>query len=184
MITGPATVSSPTTLPQRLGHALRPRKWLNQLHQAVQAVTRRIQITKVSQTFHAASETSQRVSAAWCSHSSLFHSHIEHQSPAATSRHRWQHSWTHHSHYPPLESKLEACLHPLGLYSQMAIHKPKHSITWYTRTKEYKEEKLLKKIEQEWEIRRFMKQSHVSWVINGLRCMWMGPNGFQMETKT
>ena len=64
MITGPATVSSPTTLPQRLGHALRPRKWLNQLHQAVQAVTRRIQITKVSQTFHAASETSQRVSAA------------------------------------------------------------------------------------------------------------------------
>ena len=132
-------------IPRRLRHALRPRKWLNQLHQAAQTATKRIQIMKVSQTFHAASETPQQASTAWGSHSSPFHSHLEHQSPAVTDRYRWQHSRIHHNHYPPLESRLKACLHPLGLYSQTTINKPKHSIIWYTGIEEYREEKLLKK---------------------------------------
>ena len=99
----------------------RPREWLNQFHQAAQAATRKIQITKISPTFHAVSETPQWAPAVWGSLSSPIHSHLEHQSPAAAGRHRWQHSRIHHNHYAPLESKLKVCLHHLGLYPQMVI---------------------------------------------------------------
>ena len=121
------------------------KKMVKPVAPGTQTATKKIQIMKVSQTFHAASETPQQASTAWGSHSSPFHSHLEHQSPAVTDRYRWQHSRIHHNHYPPLESRLKACLHPLGLYSQTTINKPKHSIIWYTGIEEYREEKLLKK---------------------------------------